>query len=268
VITITDFSAKFDQINLLHFPNLHSIDDLVYRTNPLIIFLSSEQQLILPGVEMTDLTEENFIFHSDSDRQKYKSQFHLDRSAVITLGILIGCVGVFGCMVFMNPSVKDEEISMDSNENKPENSLSVKEELSSSLDDDSLLESSSDSELEEDDDDDDEDSLRESEMGTLNDEEDTLRDHERELFASLKSMFSSDQDEDDDNFGDIEEQPSDIAETEMENDLHFIRELLKGNVNRTEEVGYEKQENDHSDLEGNYFQYTKTRKDPFHNSEK
>jgi hypothetical protein len=259
VITLTDFSTKFDRINLLHFPYLHSIDDLVYRTNPLIIFLSSEQLLILSDVEMTDLTEENFIFHSGTDRQKYKAKFHLDISAVITLGILIGCVGVFGCMAFLNPSDKVEVVSMDSKENKPENSLSFKQELSSSRDDDSLRESSSDSELN--DDEDEEDSLLESDNGTLNDE-DTLRDHEKEFFSSLKSMFSSDQDGDDDlaidddEFGDIEEQSSDIAETEVENDLHFIRELLKGNANRTEET---RQENDQSDLEGNYFQETETR---------
>jgi hypothetical protein len=253
-ITITEFSIKYDQINLLHFPNLHSIDDLVYRTNPLTIFLSSEQQLILSDVEMTDLTEENFIFHSDTDRQKYKTQFHLDISAVITLGILIGCVGVFGCMAFMNPSDKDNNIFNHLNKDDDRSS----DEPSSSLDCDSLLDSSSDGELE---DDDGYDSFLENDSDAL-DDDDTLREHDWELFSSLKSMFSSEPggiENSNDDFGTHEER-SYMTDSGLENDLHFIRELLEGNADtgakdQDNSLGYRlevaERESEHAELENN-----------------
>jgi hypothetical protein len=136
VITITDFSIRHDQINVLHFPYLHSIDDLVYRSNPLTVFLSSEQRLILSDVEMTELSEVNFIFHSGTDRQKYKARFYLDLSAVITLGILIGCVGAFGCVVKLNDYEKDKNLLEEPNKNDMDDNLS-------SHDSDSMLFSSS-----------------------------------------------------------------------------------------------------------------------------
>jgi hypothetical protein len=108
IITITDFSQKYDQINFIHFPDLHSINDLVYTTNPLQFTLSTEQTLILSSVDITDLTEESFLFRSINDSKREKLVFQFDITSIISLAILVGCIGVFGCLGQMNQQDEDD----------------------------------------------------------------------------------------------------------------------------------------------------------------
>jgi hypothetical protein len=106
-ITITDFSKRYDQISLIHFPYLFSMNDLVYRTNPLQIFLSREQKLILTSLEASELTEDNFVFQKANEGQKKKS-VQMSFSSMITLGIIVSCVGLVGFIVKMNENTEDD----------------------------------------------------------------------------------------------------------------------------------------------------------------
>jgi hypothetical protein len=105
VITITDFNKGYDQISLIHFPSLYSINDLVYRTNPLQFILSTEQKLFLSSLGASDLAEENFIFQKNNEDKK--KQFELTLSTMISLGILIGCIGLFGCVTKLKQTDDD-----------------------------------------------------------------------------------------------------------------------------------------------------------------
>jgi hypothetical protein len=139
---------------------VYSIDDLVYRTNPLQIFLSSEQKLILSSVDdIIELTEDNFAF-GGNDSKESEVRFHFDLSSVICLGLLVGCVGLFGCVTKLNneedssPSYTDKDSPQDTlpmiivDNLQEENGNELKQKLSSDFD--SFLFSSSDSEGEED----------------------------------------------------------------------------------------------------------------------
>jgi hypothetical protein len=178
VITITDFNKRYDQISLIHFPYLYSINDLVYRTNPLQIFLSREQRLILSSMGASELTEDNLIFQKDNDGHKMNANFHLDLSAVVSLGILIGCVGIFGCFTKLNQTDENVNYSLESYQEKSpvenvkqESDQELNENLSS--DSGSFLVSSLDSEH------DDGDSDKEG------------REPSEWNLSSLKSFFSS-----------------------------------------------------------------------------
>jgi sugar lactone lactonase YvrE len=107
IITITVFNKKYSQISLGHFRYLHSIGDLVYSTNPLQIFLSSDQTLVLSAVDVTELTEDNFIFHTESENQN-NNNAELSFSSMISLGILFSCVGLFRFLVKMNQMDEDD----------------------------------------------------------------------------------------------------------------------------------------------------------------
>jgi hypothetical protein len=107
-ITITDFNKRFDQISLIHFPYLYSLNELVYRTKPLQIFLSTEQKLIVSTLDATDLTEDNFIFQKTEDSNGNKPNLNLNFSAIITLGILMGCIGLYGCVTKLNETDEDD----------------------------------------------------------------------------------------------------------------------------------------------------------------
>jgi hypothetical protein len=188
VIKITDFNIRYDQISLIHFPYLYSVNDLVYRTNPLQIFLSSEQKLILSSLDASELTEDNFIFQKSNENQKKKTNFHLDLSAVVSLGILIGCVGIFGCVTKLNQTDVDDQYTSKEKENvQRESDKELNEKLSSDFG--SFLLSSSDSERE---DEDDEFSITNS--SNRNEEERDLFENDWNLLSSLQSFFSSDND--------------------------------------------------------------------------
>jgi hypothetical protein len=158
-ITITDFNKKYDQIRLIHFPSLFSMNDIFYRTNPLTIFLSNEQKLILLSIlDASDLTEDNFIFYNENQHMKKATEFQLDASAMISLGILLGCLGIIGCFTKLNQTEEDkEECRFNEKENSRQKwkieSLQRRKELNESLssDLDSFLLSSSQSEDEDDD---------------------------------------------------------------------------------------------------------------------
>jgi hypothetical protein len=202
----TDFNRKTDQISLIHFPSLSSISDLTYQTNPFRIILSSssssspiQQSVILPSLEVTDLTEANFIFQMKNDpREKPADDFHhLELSSIISLGILFGCVGIFGCFAKLNRSNEEDNFEMkktlsvvDEQEKEP-----VDGELSDL--DDSLIISSSDSERYEEDIDD------------------------SDFSESLMTL------------GDDGEDQSNRSENESEGDFRFLQELLEGNHSKS-----------------------------------
>jgi hypothetical protein len=249
-ITITGFHSRTDQISLVHFPHLLSINDLAYRSTPLQILLSREQKLILSELGIRDLTEENFIFHIDNEPGK--ANLHLELSTMISLGILLGCLGIFGCVARLNndntknnnkdmETIYQEEIATGDLEVETRHVVSSNEERQlekpqnekESSESGSLVFSSSGSELEDDDDADIEDSfLIDSENGTIDD---------WNLFSSLKSLFSSVN-------GDSslrEDNEEDSRGIELENDFQFIHDLLEG---RNVIVNVE-EENEDSDVD-------------------
>jgi hypothetical protein len=228
IITIADFNQKHDQISFIHFAFLYSMSDLVYKTNPLQIVLSNDQQkVILASLEdVNNLSEDNFIFRED----KKESDFHWDLAAVICLGVLIGFLGIFGCVTKTNQA-QDEDCNL-SKEPYPEN-LQVEENKKRNKDLDekllsddlgSLLLSSSDSEGTEDEDDDDDEFSSLCDSSHENEEERELFETgtDWKLSSSLKSDFSSFEHERD-SIGTLEDR-NDFA---SENDFHFIRKLME-----------------------------------------
>jgi hypothetical protein len=197
VITITDFNKGYDQISLTHFLYLYSINDLVYRTNPLQFILSTEQKLILSSLGASDLEEDNFIFQKNYENKK--KHFELTLSTMISLGILIGCIGLFGCVTKLNQKDGDGDLypsKVKLNENhSPETDLipENEKELNVNLfsDSGSLLFSSSDSE------EDDDNELSFTDSTIRNEEERDLyeNDNDWSLFSTLEHFFSRDNDE-------------------------------------------------------------------------
>jgi hypothetical protein len=235
VIKITDFNIRYDQISLIHFPYLYSVNDLVYRTNPLQIFLSSEQKLILSSLDANELTEDNFVFHRDSKDHNKNTNFRLDLSAVVSLGILIGCVGIFGCVTKLNQTDEVDQCLSKEKENARND-----KELSSDFG--SLFLSSSDSEGE---DEDDEFSI--SYSSNRNEEERDLFENDWNLFSSLQSFFSSDNDSVETLEDNIESvldvfNVVDPPEEEQE-ELSFVF---------TESDNQQESDDDSIDIEGNY----------------
>jgi hypothetical protein len=190
-ITITDFNKKYDQISLIHFPYLYSINDLVYRTNPLQIFLSNEQKLILSSLGASDLAEDNFIFQRDNEDQNMNSD-QPSFASMISVGVLASCVGLIGFLVKMNQmedtypwkdTLQDTDavIVTDTNDNGAQLE-SPNEKLSSKFS--SVLTSSSESGSESDD----------SDNVNSSKEEKELSENDWNIFSSLNSFFSSDND--------------------------------------------------------------------------
>jgi hypothetical protein len=237
VITITDFDKRHDKINLIHFPYLYSINDVVYRTNPLKIFLSSDQNLILPSLQASELTEDNFIFNED---RKRNTTFRLDFAAVVSLGIVIGCVGLFGCVTKFDRQSKecneishtDQESSEDTHSPEIVDDITQKngDELNEKLssDCDSLLLSCSDSEEE----DDHELSITHSRIRNEEEEREIYENENDDwnLFSSLKSFFSSETD------GTSLKTPTDAIDSKDE--LEISDDELDGSI----------------DIEGNYLE--------------
>jgi hypothetical protein len=232
-VTINDFNKKYDQISLIHFPYLYSINDLVYRTNPLQLFLSTDQKLILSSMEATELTDDNFIFQTVKEDQKKKTNFRLDLSAVVSLGILIGCISLFGCVTKLNEGEKDHSPVEVEKASHPTSVVverpDVKNELEKvSCESDSLLISSSESDLENGD----SYSVNEADSELSRNDWDALNYviHNSGRLPSLGSIFSSE----DNGKLSIETSESNI-EFVLENDFNFIRELLEGNVQKEDE---------------------------------
>jgi hypothetical protein len=242
IITIANFNKEYDQINLIHFPYLYSINDLVYRTNPLQIFLSSEQKLILPAITASELTEENFIFQKEKEKQRKKTNFQLDLSAVISLGILFGCVGIFGCFTKLNEDDKDhshtdsdigKEISGELRPRKivdgiKHNSGNELNEKVSSVFSSLQLSSSESAEF----------SITDSSVQNEEARDHYDKENDSNLLSSLKSFFSSNDDgspakeveEGDESLDgssiDIEGNYQEPVGEDMEEDIYFIQRLF------------------------------------------
>jgi hypothetical protein len=204
-VTITDFNRKYDQISLIHYPSLLSINDLVFKTSPLQIVLSSDQKVFISSLnDITDLSEDNFIFLEDSE----KPDFRLDLAAVIFLGIFVVLIGIFGCVAKLNRSEETDSGEKElfsvavTNEEKKHNDLS---EVFSSDGFGSLFLSSSDSEGT------DGNAFSVTDSSNMNDDE-------RELFE-----YGNDW-----SVGKDDENETDSAQDfELETDFHFIRELME-----------------------------------------
>jgi hypothetical protein len=234
-ITITDFDKRNDVIDLIHFPSFYSIDDLVYRTNPLQIFLSSSsatgnnnQRIILLSLDAADLSEENFLFQknnndeTDTATKKKITDFQFSISSIIALGLLVSCIGLFTFVSKMNEKDEEDDSKLFFNHKEESSPNDQKknemDEKSSSGLDSSLLFSSSEEEEEEDDDD---NSL--SDGSDIFQQEDNEEDED--LLASMKSWFSSD--------GAIHREDEGTAREEnheLDNDFQFLRQLLEGNL--------------------------------------
>jgi hypothetical protein len=191
-ITITNFNVKHDQISLFHFPVLYSLNDLPYRTSPLQFFLSSEQRLVLLSCDATDLTEENFIFHSNTN-EKEKKKFQFSLLSIISLGLLVGCGLHFAFLAKMNEKDDDDKTKIFLE-------MSGKDE-----NDDELLLS--------------------SDFGSVSSLKSEMQESD-----SLQSLFSSDIEldvESRDMFGDSEELEGkeDISEHEPESEFRFTHEF-------------------------------------------
>jgi hypothetical protein len=194
-IRITDFNDKYDQISLLHFSQLFSINDLIYRTNPLQIFLSTEQKLILSSLEASDLAESNFIFQEVNEEDKKRK--NVPQLSVASMVSLAGLLLFFGLVAFL---MKVNEVDKDDNRikasveeindlekveiHKVETDEAVIEKVSSDFG--SLRSSSSESEGTDANDND----LQNAEGREF------FEDNESSFFSSLKSLFSSNSDED------------------------------------------------------------------------
>jgi hypothetical protein len=241
-VTVTSFNKRYDQISLIHFPYLYSINDLVYRTHPLQIFLSREQKLVLSSMDASELTEDNFIFQKDNEDHKRKTKFRLDLSAVVSLGILIGCVGIFGCVSKLNKEDAEDERKMFV-ENVRESDKELNDNLSSDFG--SLLLSSSDGERE---DEDDEFSIPNS--SNRNEEEREVFENDWNLFSSLQSFFS--RDNDDELNDDSEKHSTDVEGYSWD---PYIDDMF--NASEAEEKQEESDnefDNGGIDIEGNYQQ--------------
>jgi hypothetical protein len=217
IITIADFNKRYDRLNFVHFPSLSSINNLVYTSNPLQIILASDQKWILQSLDLlSDLTEENFMFrlNSEDHRKKKTISFQWDLSAVICLGILVCCIGVFGCgVVERNNTQKDDKDF----EQKRSELVGGDDDYEKGMNDQLSREF-------------------DSELSDENDRE--------ESFGSLRRLFTSDDDEDDEE-EDAEESGTgeslgergsgeDDASSgnELQNDFHLIHELITGNTRR------------------------------------
>jgi hypothetical protein len=194
IITITNFDKRYHQISLIHFPYLYSINDLVYGTSSLQIFLSNEQKIILPLVEASELTEGNFIFKKVIEDQNMNSD-RLSFASMISLGILVCCIGVVVFLVKWNQIDEDDTdawkdtlqdtdavIVIDTNNESVAQLEAPNEKLSSKFS--SIVTSPSESGLKNDG----------SDSDNSSEEEGKLSGNDWTLFSSLRSFFSSDND--------------------------------------------------------------------------
>jgi hypothetical protein len=227
-ITITGFNKRYDQISLIHFPYFYSINDLVYRTNPGQIFLSREQKLILSSVEVSELTEENFVFVDASENRK-TTQFELTFASMVSFGIFIGCSGLFLCVAKMNEEDDDKKILLPDSDIEEPNSekIALNEELSSDF---SSLPAFSCS--------DNEKAHEDKDEFIATEEERQLSDNEWDLLSSLKSFFSSENHLENDEEGYSAKVPTVedgyAYSRHEEDDFRFIREIMEGSSTETE----------------------------------
>jgi hypothetical protein len=114
VIEILDFDNNYDILDLSQFSikQFSSINDLTYSTNPLTIYLSARQSIILSSHNSFDLQETNFYFpssslsSSSSNTQKgvLNGGFTVDSSFIISISVLLAC-GLFVTCIVCVPGV-------------------------------------------------------------------------------------------------------------------------------------------------------------------
>jgi hypothetical protein len=114
-IVITDFRNNQDIIDLSYFSSTYrSTADITYSINPLIIILSDQQTLTLANHEDFNLTEENFLFSSESTKKKKNPSGAegitkvIDSTLLIPLVILAVSVLFVVILVYV-PSVKSKD---------------------------------------------------------------------------------------------------------------------------------------------------------------
>jgi hypothetical protein len=113
-IIITDFNNNKDILNFEEIPNVHSISDLSFTSNPLTFHLSllseegNGQLIVLSSHANFDLKEGNFQFSEKKNDSRYNFEFSI--SLIVSLAILFTFCGFIclGTSVFSKKD-KDEE---------------------------------------------------------------------------------------------------------------------------------------------------------------
>jgi hypothetical protein len=160
------------------------------------IFLTNEQRLILPSLEASELTEDNFIFHEDSNKdQNDGNSIPLNLSSMISLGLLLSCAGLFGFLVKMNQRDEDEESTYSRKDTLiqvPEAAIEVDTQSENVVPLESPNEKLPSEECSSEDEHGDNDSVNSSKE----EEQSKLSENDWDLFSALNSFFSSDNDSD------------------------------------------------------------------------
>jgi hypothetical protein len=277
-ITITDFGRHTDVIDLLHFPEFSSLIDLPFKTNPLRIILSSQQQCILSSYESFDLSEGNFLFQQQSDKNsntelenqqtfQKKAFIKIDLSFLVSLGIFFFCVIVM--MIFVmggrRSDEDDEKVFIkwkkqdEDSSDSDFNSLSSLEGGDEEENDSSLLLtelfqdhhepseigsstlSVTSSENEDNKDDEDKDTeLNSLGSNSVGNEERELFENNWNILSSLKTLLASDKNDEKNEETDssiLEDHHHSEEPNELENDddFHFIRQVMEGNISETQD---------------------------------
>lgn len=116
-ITITDFRAATDLIDLSNFQQLRSIGDLSFSVPPLALHLSAGQEILLPSLTgMNQLTAANFLFSSSSSSESSsvsaeRSSGRVDSTLIISLTLLLVLgflISLLVCVPSSSWSWKDE----------------------------------------------------------------------------------------------------------------------------------------------------------------
>lgn len=104
----TNFHSARDTIDLSAFPQIQSVSDLSYSTDPLAILLPNGQQIIFSNMAEFDLTDANFIFASPLQNQTPKKKT-LSKNVLVT-ATFVGGMLVLTLLYFqLNVVPKDKE---------------------------------------------------------------------------------------------------------------------------------------------------------------
>jgi hypothetical protein len=125
VLVINDFDPNKDIVDLGHFPFLRTLADLSHSSNPVVLYLSSEQQIWMKSVkEFEFLTSDNFIFASSRNKVSSSSPGYDGEN--FQQIILMGLLAVFflfigsGLWSLQDPDDKEKEGEYDDNEQDEE----------------------------------------------------------------------------------------------------------------------------------------------------
>jgi hypothetical protein len=110
IVTIKDFRNAQDVLNLVHFPDFHSLNEITYTAAPLTLYLSALQLVILESHETMDLQEKNVFFASENPEEN-NGIFDtvLDSSFLVSIGVLVmGVILMIVCVCIPANVDKDE----------------------------------------------------------------------------------------------------------------------------------------------------------------